>query len=618
MNDTMIDFQYLFENSAELELILSKELTILSVTNGFLSLTHTQKLQLINQPFLSFLQSKPDSESNVNLLHRQLKHAFHQQTNIQIPLATYHFKQNQFHQQFHWQITIKPVVNHQKEALIRLQIHNHVLQVSANSIDNLSLTAILDKSLNEIYIFDVFTLQFEYVNEGALKNLGYTRQEMLHLTPVHLKPKYNEASFREMLEPLKKGESDKLVIETVHKRKDNTLYDVQVHQQLISINNQLKHLSIVLDITEDKKNQITLRKLSKIVEQSPASIVITNLDGNIEYVNPAFSKLTGYTFKQAYGKNPKILKTQYTQPGTHAHMWKLIKQGKVWHGEFCNKKKNGELYWESATISPIINSQGNITHYVAVKENITDRKKVEREKEKMIVDLIKTNNELDQFTFIATHNLRAPLSNLLSIVDLLKTDTIEDERTLKLITGFKESTKMLDATLNDLLKILLIKNDLDINLKPISLTEACQYAIRSISQLNNNADIILETDFSAADTVMFYQPYLESIFHNLLTNSIRYCSPERKLHISIRSQLSKKTTFVYFTDNGLGIDLEKNKDKVFGLYQRFHSHQNTKGLGLYMTKSQMVSLGGNIEVESQVNQGVTFILSFSNKHLPAL
>ncbi len=614
----MIDFQYLFENSAELELILSKELTILSVTNGFLSLTHTQKLQIINQPFLSFLQSKPDSESNVNLLHRQLKHAIHQQTNIQIPVATYHFKQNQFHQQFHWQITITPVVNHHKEAVIKLQIHNHVPQVSANSIDNLSLTAILDKSLNEIYIFDVFTLQFEYVNEGALKNLGYTRQEMLHLTPVHLKPKYNEASFREMLEPLKKGESDKLVIETVHKRKDNTLYDVQVHQQLISINNQLKYLSIVLDITEDKKNQITLRKLSKIVEQSPASIVITNLDGNIEYVNPAFSKLTGYTFKQAYGKNPKILKTQFTQPGTHAHMWKLIKQGKVWHGEFCNKKKNGELYWESATISPIINSQGNITHYVAVKENITERKKVEREKEKMIVDLIKTNNELDQFTFIATHNLRAPLSNLLSIVDLLKTDTIQDERTLKLITGFKESTKMLDATLNDLLKILLIKNDLDINLKPISLTEACQYAIRSISQLNNNGDIILETDFSAADTVMFYQPYLESIFHNLLTNSIRYCSPERKLHISIRSELSKKTTFVYFTDNGLGIDLEKNKDKVFGLYQRFHSHQNTKGLGLYMTKSQMVSLGGNIEVESQVNQGVTFILSFSNKHLPAL
>jgi two-component system sensor histidine kinase UhpB len=141
------------------------------------------------------------------------------------------------------------------------------------------------------------------------------------------------------------------------------------------------------DVTERKIAEVKIRQLSKAVEQSPVSIVITDTTGAIEYVNPKFVELTGYSFDEAIGKNPSILKSGYTSDEEYKKLWKTITRGLTWHGELRNKKKNGDLYWESATISPIINEQGKITHFLAVKEDITDRKKSEAEIERMAITL---------------------------------------------------------------------------------------------------------------------------------------------------------------------------------------------------------------------------------------
>jgi diguanylate cyclase (GGDEF)-like protein/PAS domain S-box-containing protein len=131
------------------------------------------------------------------------------------------------------------------------------------------------------------------------------------------------------------------------------------------------------NITARKKNEESLRKLSKAVEQSPVSIVITDIDGNIEFVNPQFTKLTGYTFAEAQGKNPRILKSDKTSPEIYTQLWQTISTGKTWEGEFCNQKKDGEQFIEHAIISPIFNNNGKITHYMAIKEDITTRKQSE-------------------------------------------------------------------------------------------------------------------------------------------------------------------------------------------------------------------------------------------------
>ncbi|MEW5700879.1 MAG: PAS domain S-box protein [Candidatus Zixiibacteriota bacterium] len=132
------------------------------------------------------------------------------------------------------------------------------------------------------------------------------------------------------------------------------------------------------DITGRHRVEEELRKLSRAVEQSPVSVVITDLEGSIEYVNPKFEALTGYTADEARGRNPRILKSGETPADTYRQMWETIKSGQVWRGEFHNKKKNGELYWESASISPITDPSGQITHYVAVKEDITAQKQAEQ------------------------------------------------------------------------------------------------------------------------------------------------------------------------------------------------------------------------------------------------
>jgi diguanylate cyclase (GGDEF)-like protein/PAS domain S-box-containing protein len=132
-----------------------------------------------------------------------------------------------------------------------------------------------------------------------------------------------------------------------------------------------------MEIRERQRIEMELRKLSLAVEQSPASIVITDLDGKIEYVNPRFTQITGYSFEEAIGKNPRILKSGKTPPETYRQLWDTVTAGKEWRGEFVNHKKDGSLYYESAIISPITDVNGVATHYLAVKEDITERKRAE-------------------------------------------------------------------------------------------------------------------------------------------------------------------------------------------------------------------------------------------------
>ncbi|HSB16868.1 MAG TPA: PAS domain S-box protein [Bryobacteraceae bacterium] len=136
---------------------------------------------------------------------------------------------------------------------------------------------------------------------------------------------------------------------------------------------------IVIDITAQKEAEDQLRKLSVAVEQSPASIVITNTAADIEYVNPKFTELTGYTPSEVLGRNPRLLQSGETPPAVHRELWNTLRAGREWRGEFRNKKKNGELFWENASISPIKTASGAVTHYLAVKEDITERKRMEEE-----------------------------------------------------------------------------------------------------------------------------------------------------------------------------------------------------------------------------------------------
>ena len=199
--------------------------------------------------------------------------------------------------------------------------------------------------------------------------------------------------------------------------------------------------SVFSDITERKQAEDKLRKLTRAVEQSPATVVITNLEGSIEYVNPKFTQITGYTPEEAIGQNPRVLKSGEQPAEYYKVLWETISSGKEWRGEFHNKKKNGEFYWESASISPIKDKRGNITHYLAVKEDITAQKKAEQElvlaKEKA-----EKNNRINEarlrlIQFSENHTTDEILEETLNIAEQVSTSKIgffhfvhEDQKTL--------------------------------------------------------------------------------------------------------------------------------------------------------------------------------------------
>ena len=213
------------------------------------------------------------------------------------------------------------------------------------------------------------------VNDVACHQLGYSRDELLKLKPQDFSLPEQAEKMAENIEAL--HNTGHIIIETNHVTRKKEVIPVEISARSIQYGEHSAILSIVRDITARKRAEGELRKLSSAVKQSPASIVITDIEGNIEYVNPKFTKTTGYTYEEAIGQNPRILKSGEQSPELYKNLWDTITSGKEWSGAFHNKKKNGELFWESVSISPVVDEDGVITNFLAVKEDITDRKRAE-------------------------------------------------------------------------------------------------------------------------------------------------------------------------------------------------------------------------------------------------
>ncbi len=216
--------------------------------------------------------------------------------------------------------------------------------------------------------------KFVEVNEVALKKMGYTREELLDLSPADISSSY-DVEIQGSLQGRSLFEKDGYsVFEATHITKSGKKIPVEVSSSIFIYEGEKYILSVARDISDRKKSEAELAKLSTAVSQSPALIVITGLDGAIEYVNPKVEEITGYRKFELIGENLRILKSGLHTSDLYKEIWDAITKGESWRGEICNKKKNGELYWESALISPVFNSRGVITNYIKVAENITQQK----------------------------------------------------------------------------------------------------------------------------------------------------------------------------------------------------------------------------------------------------
>ena len=378
----------------------------------------------------------------------------------------------------------------------------------------------------------------------------------------------------------------------------------------------LRMIGAIQDVTKQKEEEQRLRLLETVITQSKDAVMITDIDTsknvipNIIFVNSAFTDMTGYPADEVIGKSPEILFGKKSDILEFDKLRTAVQEYKECFVETISYKKNGEEFWINFSMIPVTDKEGEHSHWISIQRDVTVEKEREKEREQLIRELTQNNKDLKQFSYITSHNLRAPLSNLTGLLNLIEEIPIEDSELKEIINGFSKSTHLLNETINDLVKVIIIKDNPSIQKEEIFIKDVFENVFNQLSFLISANKPILKINLEVETIFDINKSYLESIFLNLLTNAINYREPSRQLRITIATKVEDNNLFMTFKDNGIGIDLEKNNDKIFGLYQRFHNYPESKGLGLYLVKSQVESMGGTISVDSIVGKGTTFTIVF--------
>lgn len=252
-------------------------------------------------------------------------------------------------------------------------------------------------------------------------------------------------------------------------------------------------------------------------------------------------------------------------------------------------------------------SKGDLTDRAEIYSN-DEIGQVAAAMNQMTEHLIKRNKDLEQFAYIISHNLRGPVTNVLSLAALLEEPRLDKETRQECLDGVVLSVRSLDETLTDLSRILQVKGDLTTQTENVRFADVVNDITRSISELVHAEHANVQTDFTEVEEINTVKGYLTSIFHNLIINSIKYRRKDVPPVLTIRSQRVNGRTRLTFADNGMGIDLHRHRERVFGLYRRFQTSIPGKGLGLFMVKTQVEALGGNVTVDSKLGEGTVFTI----------
>jgi len=367
------------------------------------------------------------------------------------------------------------------------------------------------------------------------------------------------------------------------------------------------------DITEQKLAQEKILKLSKGIEQSSSTIVITDLNGNIEYVNPAFTATSGWSKEEAIGQNPRVLKSGNMETAVYKNLWKSISSGNVWRGELQNKKKDGSLYWEWATITAIKNDKGIITNYIAIKEDITERKKMQAE----LINAKEKAEESDRLksAFLAnmSHEIRTPLNSIIGFSELLGDPDFDQEQKDEFIQTIVDNGNNLLLIISDIMDFSMLEaGQMKIRKEVISTQKLLNELLKDFSkkanlkeidfridQSQNNPDILIESDL--------YR--IKQIFNNLIGNALKFT---KKGFVEIGYHLENNAVTFHVKDTGIGIDSAYHQS-IFDRFRQVDLARTRKyggnGLGLAISKNLVELLGGTIWVESELDKFSNFFFT---------
>jgi PAS domain S-box-containing protein len=460
---------------------------------------------------------------------------------------------------------------------------------------------------------------YEVANRKACETLCYSKEEILKL---NIKDLISEEEIK--IKPLRFDElqaGKTIISERNLKRKDGTFVLCEISSKILS-DGRLQ--DIFRDITERKKAEEIIKKLSNAVEQAADCIYITDKSGNIEYANPTFYKLTGYSKEETIGNTPRILKSGMHTKEFYKDLWQTLLSGKSFIGLFINKRKKGELYYSQNTITPIIDNTGNITNFVCTAKDITEIikaeeaiRKLNEELEERIkqrtAQLEQINKELEAFSYSVSHDLRAPLRAIDGFAQILYEDHSDklDANALRNISVIRENAKNMDELIDNLLTFSRLSRQ-EVHKNSINMNQVAQDVWNTLKQFLPERKInikIGKLPKGYGDLAMIKQ-----VVTNLLSNSIKFTRPRETAEIEITGSKSKKETLYSIRDNGVGFNMQY-ADKLFTVFQRLHSDKEFEGTGIGLAIVQRIinKHGGRVWADSKLNEETTFYFSLPNK-----
>ena len=379
-------------------------------------------------------------------------------------------------------------------------------------------------------------------------------------------------------------------------------------------------LGIGSDITERKKaeekafksSENQLQKLSAAIEQSPAVVIITDPMGDIEYVNPMFTQLTGYSAEEVHGKNSRILQSGLMPKTLYEDLWHTILSGGIWRGEIQNKKKNGELFWEAAVISAILN-EGVVKNFVAVKEDITEQKQYLNE----LIAAKERAEECDRLksAFLAniSHEIRTPMNGILGFSELLKEPQLSGEEQTEYIGLMQRSGQRMLNLINDLIDISRIEaGETMVHIAETTVNELLRDIFTFFKPQAEAKGLQLKCTAGLSDSesiIVSDKSKIHQILTNLVQNALKFTRTG-----SITLDYTREGTMLMFSvsDTGIGIPLTM-QNRIFDRFLQLNNsltraHEGS-GLGLSISKAYVGMLGGTIRVESEEGKGSTFIFT---------
>ncbi len=482
------------------------------------------------------------------------------------------------------------------------------------------LSRAITYSPTSVVITDV-DAKINYVNPAYLEGRGYSEDEVLGQYATFLYSDLHPQEFyMDIWKKVSGGDMWRGEVGS-RTRSGETTWDAVSIAPIFDADGKITNfVGVMEDITANKrlleeteKAKEELQTLSRAITQSPAAIVITDLKGTIEYVNPAFTKITGYTEEEVLGNNPRVFQSGYHSSEFYKVLWETISTGKTWRGDLRNKSKTGKLFWESASISPVANAEGEIKHYVAVKEDITLRKKATEELERAKEAAEAAAQAKTDFLANMSHEIRTPLNAIYGMTSLML-DTPLNEEQQDFIKTIRGGSDTLLSIINDILDFSKIEaGKMELEEQPFRLISCIEDVLDLLAE--KSAKKMLDLAYIIEDgvppLVIGDVTRIRQILVNLLNNALKF-TDKGEVVVLLKSMLLEKDQYeLQFSvrDTGIGIPEDK-QDRLFQSFSQVDSSTTRKyggtGLGLVISKELAEKMGGRMWVESDVGKGSTF------------